>query len=410
MMSQKAIKQFDQPLAAIDHLVNFVQNISACRDLDSVMAHVRTAARELTGADGASFVLKDGDYCFYADEDAVSPLWKGQRFKQEVCVSGWVMKNRQIALIPDIFTDSRVPIDAYSPTFVRSLVMVPIRTNDPIGAIGAYWAKKRTATAEEIQILQALADTTAVAMENLQLYSDLQSKVLDLRRSNSELARFAWMAAHDFKSPLRNISLSMGFLEGEAGAKLTPEELQYVKDAEQGAHRLYTLIEKISEYLNIDEGKEKFEKISIRAAIDSAAKEIIEKAMGDSIAQLSTSNNFPEIYGNFEQMTQVFRNIFSNAVKYNKNEMPDIQVRCSETDREWIIEIRDNGIGIEKPYLDRIFGLFQKLHPHHEFAGTGIGLAICRKIIERHNGRIWAESKFGEGSRFFIALPKFRFS
>ncbi|OIR00302.1 hypothetical protein GALL_175540 [mine drainage metagenome] len=123
---------------AMEHLVGVVRDLSQAHDLEAVMAIVRRAARDLTGADGATFVLRDGDQCFYAEENAIAPLWKGRRFPLSLCISGWVMLNRQPAVIEDIYSDDRIPAEAYRPTFVKSLAMVPIRTNDPVGAIGNY--------------------------------------------------------------------------------------------------------------------------------------------------------------------------------------------------------------------------------------------------------------------------------
>ena len=162
---------------AMEQLVEVVQQLSLARNLETIMEIVRHAARSITGADGATFVLRDGDKCFYAEEDAISPLWKGQRFPMKACISGWVMLNRQAAVIEDIYADSRIPADAYRPTFVKSLAMVPIRTIDPVGAIGNYWASRRLPTPEQVKLLQALADTTAVAMENIRIYSELEQRV-----------------------------------------------------------------------------------------------------------------------------------------------------------------------------------------------------------------------------------------
>src|SRR3569833_241145 len=162
---------------AMEQLVEVVQRLSMARDLATVMDIVKHAARALTGADGATFVLRDGDKCFYADEDAISPLWKGQRFPMDICISGWAMLNRQPAVIEDIYADSRIPADAYRPTFVKSLAMVPIRTLDPVGAIGNYWAERHQPSPEQVKVLQALADTTAVALENVQVYAELEKRV-----------------------------------------------------------------------------------------------------------------------------------------------------------------------------------------------------------------------------------------
>src|SRR5262245_32985478 len=163
--------------AGVDGLVEVVQRLAMARDVVAVREIVRRAARRLTGADGATFVLRDGDRCHYVDEDAIAPLWKGQRFPMSACISGWSMLNRQPAVIEDIYTDDRIPHDAYRPTFVKSLVMVPIRTLDPVGAIGNYWAKPHRPTRAEVKLLQALADTTAVALENVRVFEELEQRV-----------------------------------------------------------------------------------------------------------------------------------------------------------------------------------------------------------------------------------------
>jgi diguanylate cyclase (GGDEF)-like protein len=164
---------------ATKHLIGVIQELSLARSLETVMAIVRVAARELTHADGASFVLRDKDQCFYADENAIAPLWKGQRFPMKICIGGWTMNHRQPAIIEDIYGDDRIPFAAYQPTFVKSLAMVPIRALDPIGAIGVYWATRHQPTPDEVAILQALADTTAVALENVQVYTELEQRVQD---------------------------------------------------------------------------------------------------------------------------------------------------------------------------------------------------------------------------------------
>jgi diguanylate cyclase (GGDEF)-like protein len=163
--------------APMRRLVLAVQQLSLARDLATVQRIVRSAARELTGCDGATFVLREDGKCHYADEDAIAPLWKGRRFPLESCISGWAMLHKQPAAIGDIYEDARIPHEAYRPTFVKSLVMVPIRAIDPIGAIGNYWAHRHEATEDEIELLQALADSTSVALENVRVYEELERRV-----------------------------------------------------------------------------------------------------------------------------------------------------------------------------------------------------------------------------------------
>ncbi|MGE3519928.1 MAG: HD-GYP domain-containing protein [Vicinamibacterales bacterium] len=165
--------------APIHDLIAAIPLLAFARSLPAIQDVVKTTARRLAAADGATFVLRDDDQCFYADEDAVAPLWKGRRFPMSACVSGWAMRHREPAVIEDIYADDRVPHDAYRPTFVKSLVMVPIRTADPLGAIGTYWAVPHRATAEEITLLQGLADSTAVALENVRVYRALEEAQLE---------------------------------------------------------------------------------------------------------------------------------------------------------------------------------------------------------------------------------------
>jgi diguanylate cyclase (GGDEF)-like protein len=159
---------------ALTELLGAVQELSLARCVEDVQGVVRVAARNLAAADGATFVLRDGDRCFYADEYAIAPLWKGERFPLEACISGWAMLNRQSVAIEDIYADERIPHDAYRPTFVKSLCMVPIRRVDPLGAIGLYWASHHSPSEREIALAQALADSTAVALEHVRVLGELK--------------------------------------------------------------------------------------------------------------------------------------------------------------------------------------------------------------------------------------------
>ncbi len=179
-------------------LVNTIQKLSLARDIDTITEIVRNAARNLTGADGATFVLKENDMCYYVEEDAIEPLWKGQKFPITTCISGWSMINKTGAVIEDIYNDNRIPIEAYRPTFVKSLAMVPIRTMDPIGAIGNYWAKKHSTSTEELFMLQTLADITSVSIENIYFYNELKEQ-------NKTLYDIAFLQSHQVRVPVAQI-------------------------------------------------------------------------------------------------------------------------------------------------------------------------------------------------------------
>lgn len=154
-------------------LIETIEALSATRTLAEVADVVRKAARRISGADGVAFVLRDNEQCWYFDEDAIGPLWKGKRFPLTACISGWAMLNRQTVVISDIYLDDRIPHDAYRPTFVKSLVMTPVRMEDPVAAIGAYWAESHTPSPETVQKLQVIARATASALESGRLHDSL---------------------------------------------------------------------------------------------------------------------------------------------------------------------------------------------------------------------------------------------
>lgn len=184
-------------LDATERLFSVVTELSAARTLERVMDIIRHSVCDLTGSDGATFVLRENNSCYYAEEAAISPLWKGKRFPIDVCISGWVMMNKKPAVIEDIYKDARIPIDAYRKTFVKSLLMVPIRSSDPIGAIGSYWKDRHHPTAGEIMILQVLADTAAISMDNIGYQNVIEAKTVQLENAiDGTFLAFAKLLEH----------------------------------------------------------------------------------------------------------------------------------------------------------------------------------------------------------------------
>ena len=203
-----------------------MQELSFARSISEIQSVVRTVARRLTGADGATLVLRDGDYCLYADEDAISPLWKGQRFPIDICISGWAMLNRLPVAIEDIYADDRIPHDSYRPTFVKSLAMVPIRTLDPVGAIGNYWASSHQPTPDELELLQALADTTAIAIENVRVYEELEGARIEMLQRLALAAEYRDDTTHEHTERVARTARLMAERLG-----LSPHLVALIRDA-----------------------------------------------------------------------------------------------------------------------------------------------------------------------------------
>src|SRR5512133_118335 len=169
-------------------IADIVCKLSLARDLDSIMLIVRNAVRSYTCADGVTFILRENDHCYYADEEAITPLWKGRRFHVSECISGWVMIHKEAAAIQDVFADDRIPYDIYRSTFVKSLLMVPIRSAAPLGAIGVYWSKEYLPSDNERNYVQAAADSAAVAVENVRVNMHLRNQIAELEHERHHLA------------------------------------------------------------------------------------------------------------------------------------------------------------------------------------------------------------------------------
>lgn len=245
-------------------LVDVIQKLSLAKTLGDITAVVRSAARALTGADGATFVLRDQDLCFYADEDAVAPLWKGKRFPMKSCISGWVMLNKEQVVIPDIYKDDRIPHNAYRPTFVQSMTMVPIRREAPIGAIGIYWSDHHVPAQSEIELLQALADSTSISMQNIDLYRELQDRVEDLDKSNRIKDEFLMSMSHELRTPLNAISGWSSILE--SGKMNANDAASAGKTIFRNAKALGTIVDDLLDVAQIMTGQIHLD----RKAVDTA--------------------------------------------------------------------------------------------------------------------------------------------
>jgi signal transduction histidine kinase len=387
-------------------LVKTVQDLSLARDLDTVMKIVRTAARQLTGADGATFVLRDNGLCYYADEDAIAPLWKGSRFPMSACVSGWAMLNRRPAVIQDIYADDRIPADAYRPTFVKSLAMVPIRTKDPIGAIGNYWAEQRQPTDNEVWMLQSLADITAVTMENVKIYTELEQRVkertVQLELINKELEAFSYSVSHDLRAPLRAISGYTSILIEDHSTSLDEEGLRVANKILNSAGNMNRLIDDLLHFFRTD--KAQLQKTTV--PIHKMVKDLIESVREEGRDITFIVEELPDASADTGLIRQVWTNLLSNAVKYTrKKEKAIIRISTEKKENDIIYIVEDNGDGFDMNYYNKLFGVFQRLHAASQFEGTGIGLATVQRIVHRHGGKIWAKAQPGEGATFYFSLP-----
>ncbi|HLL81442.1 MAG TPA: ATP-binding protein, partial [Longimicrobium sp.] len=252
--------------------------------------------------------------------------------------------------------------------------------------------------------LGAIADAIAQGIARRGAERELEVRMAELRRSNAELEQFAYVASHDLQEPLRMVASYTQLLSRRYKGKLDPDADEFIAFAVGGVTRMKRLIQDLLAYSRV--GTRGGELVRVASA------ELMQRVLGNIQAAVAethavvTVDPLPEVLGDEVQLEQLFQNLVTNGLKFQgPGATPKVHVSAERRGAEWVFSVKDNGIGIDRQYFDRIFIIFQRLHGKGEYAGTGIGLAICKKIVERHGGRIWVESAPGQGATFFFTLP-----
>ena len=240
------------------------------------------------------------------------------------------------------------------------------------------------------------------ALERQRLNEELRDRTQELERSNRDLEQFAYAASHDLQEPLRMVRSYMELLVEDFAGQLDAEAKQYVAFAHDGAVRMQELVKALLAYARVGSANRPFEPVDTAALLHQVRHDL-QQAIADSGAVV-TSGELPEVLGDRTQLAQLLQNLVSNALKFRGERTPRVEVTCRSEQARWIFSVRDNGIGIAAEDHQRIFDMFSRLHHRSEYAGTGIGLALCRRIVERHGGRVWLESEAGKGTTFFFSL------
>ena len=266
-------------------------------------------------------------------------------------------------------------------------------------------------TEEGILVSSAIRDISERKKADEQirrLNTELEQRVLarteELMRSNEELQQFAYIASHDLQEPLRNVSIYTQLLAQRYLGKLTGDADQYMSFIVEGAERMEKLIHDLLDFSRVDaRGADYFTGLNCTAALDDAIHNL--RSLIEENRAVITRDPLPSITGDPIQITRLFQNLLVNSIKYRGAEAPRVHVGAKVNGSESLFSVRDNGIGIEPQYAEKVFGIFKRLQPRERSAGSGMGLAICRKIVTRHEGKIWVESAAGKGTTVYFTLP-----
>jgi PAS domain S-box-containing protein len=405
-------------------LLNTVGNkIASVLDLDNLLNRATQLVQESFGYHHAALFIIDRErqeLVMRTKAGSFAHLYPpDHRLKPGQGMVGWAGLHGETLLANNVETEPRY-VNLYPDLLpAGSELSVPLRVaQEIIGVLDVQSPQRDAFDDNDVMVIETLADQIAIAIENARLYEELQQELTErqraeerlehyakeLERSNRELQQFAYVASHDLQEPLRMVASYLQLLERRYAGKLDQDADDFIAYAVDGATRMHMLINDLLAYSRVSTRAQPFE--------PAVCSDILQHALSNlSIAieereATITYDDLPTLEGDATQLTQVFQNLIGNAIKFHRVGVPPcIHVSVERQNADWRFSISDNGIGIAPEHTERIFLIFQRLHAREEYPGTGIGLAVCKKIVERHGGRIWVTSEPGKGSTFYFTVP-----
>lgn len=405
-----------------EELVRIGHMLSAELDAEKLVQAVTDKATALTGAQFGAFFYNVQDeqgesYMLYTLSGVPREAFERFPMPRNTSLFGPTFRGEGTIRLADATADPRY---GKSPPYygmpkghlpVRSYLAVPVvsRSGEVLGGLFFGHPKAGVFTKAHERVVEGIAAHAAIAIDNARLFesADRQRKAAEAaqheaQRSSDELKQFAYVASHDLQEPLRTIASYTQLLMSRYATHEDRDAREFSGYVIAAVSRLKVLIEDLLALSRLGTGDRQPVHVDMNRVVAAVVRELREP-MREAGAEV-VSTRLPQVYADYGQMLLLMLNLVGNAVKYRGDRKPCIQVAAERNNREWTFTVRDNGIGIEPQYHDRIFGVFQRLHGS-EYPGTGIGLAICKKIVEGHGGQIWVESEEGAGSAFRFTLP-----
>ncbi|ADB59156.1 multi-sensor signal transduction histidine kinase [Haloterrigena turkmenica DSM 5511] len=375
------------------------------RSLDEQLQSLLGVVRETIGTEYGtlSCVHEDADeYIFEAvDAPPDADLEAGDTTALEATNCERVVSSERTLVLQDVDADAPELADraGNAEWGISCYLGTPVVVDgDVYGTFCFYDMEARTEAFSdwEVTFVELLGNWVSAELERREYEADLET-------SNERLEQFAYAASHDLKEPLRMVESYLSLIERRYGDVLDEDGREFIDYAVDGAERMKAMINGLLAYSRVETRGAPFEPVDLNAVFEDVRSDL-ELQLTETSAELSRES-LPRVEGDPDQLQQVLQNLLSNALQYSGDEPPRVRVSAERRGDEWIVSVSDEGIGVDPDDADRIFDVFQRLHSHEEFDGTGIGLALCERIIERHDGEIWVESVPGEGATFRFTLP-----
>jgi signal transduction histidine kinase len=401
---------------ALHSLVGAVREVTASPELERLLEQILHGARDVTGARYAALGIVDeeqGKLARFitsgmdeATEEAIGVLPTGSG------ILGLLSDQENVLRLKDLTEHpASVGFPPHHPA-MRSFLGVSIRTHERV--FGRIYLTEKQGAEEFTQIdeemIMALASHAGKAIDQTLLLQQVQRAENQLRelneelvRSNADLQQFAYVASHDLQEPLRMVASYTQLLARRYKGKLDGDADEFIGYAVDGATRMQRLINDLLAYSRVTSQGKAFAQVDCTLVLEGVLS-TLRLAIEENHAVV-THDALPEVTADSGQLGQLFQNLVSNAIKFHGAEPPRVHVSVARRNDEWLFSVRDNGIGFDPQYADRIFVIFQRLHDREKYPGTGIGLALCKKIVERHGGHIWVESQPGRGATFYFTVP-----
>ncbi len=380
--------------------------ISSSLDITEVYAGFANQARRLVDFDRLSISLVNLDDNTFTNAYILGEEVHGRQVGDVNSLEGTVTSEAVRSRRSMIIQGNPIDLKRRYPNLLGfpSIVLAPlIYRRQLFGVLNARSSRLNAYTEEDAEILSRVASQITPAIANSLLYADIVRTQDDLARSNSDLEQFAYAASHDLQEPLRTITSYLGLVKDRYAGDLDHTAQEFVEYAVDGADRLRALINDLLEYSRVNVQERPLESVNCNNAINTALRSL-NQAIERNRAVIECSP-LPTVIGDESQLYRLFQNLLSNALKFRSSEAPVIRVWAELKSDEWIFAVQDNGIGIAPEYRDKVFGMFSRLHSRSQYEGTGVGLALCSKIAQRHGGRIWVESDVGKGATFRFNIP-----